>query len=290
MADGADAGGFHPVQEQDLFDLEYWSLEQAKLGKAKPPAMQGQIVIITGGAGAIGSAIATEFHAAGAEIMLVDKNAEQLEQIRSQIDPKISILQADVTEPDAPTRIIEAVTKTFGGVDILISNAGSAQQSSIIDMDQQLLRDSFELNFFAHFSLAQEVFKAFRKQAINGQILFNVSKQAVNPGQNFGAYGLPKSALFFLVRQMALECGGDGVRVNGVNADRIRSGLLNDAMIAERSKARGVDEATYLAGNLLKKEVQAHHVAKAFLALAKSDRTTGHVMTVDGGNIEASLR
>ena len=186
------------MQEQDLFDLEYWSLEQAKLGKAKPPAMQGQIIIITGGAGAIGSAIATEFHAAGAEIMLIDKNAEQLEQIRSQIDPKISILQADVTQRDAPTRIIEAVTKTFGGVDILISNAGSAKQSSIIDMDQQLLRDSFDLNFFAHFSLAQEVFKTFRKQAINGQILFNVSKQAVNPGQNFGAYGLPKSALFSL--------------------------------------------------------------------------------------------
>ncbi len=290
MADGADAGGFHPVQEQDLFDLEYWSLEQAKLDKAKPPAMQGQIVIITGGAGAIGSAIATEFHAAGAEIMLIDKNAKQLEEVRSQIDSKISILQVDVTQPDAPTHVIEAVTKTYGGVDILISNAGSAQQSSIIDMDKQLLRDSFELNFFAHFSLAREVFKALRKQAINGQILFNVSKQAVNPGQNFGAYGLPKSALLFLVRQMALECGGDGVRVNGVNADRIRSGLLNDAMIAERSKARGVDEATYLAGNLLRKEVKAHHVARAFLALACSERTTGHVMTVDGGNIEASLR
>ena len=290
MADGADAGGFHPVREKDLFDLEYWSLEQAKLGKAKPPAMQSQIVIVTGGAGAIGSAIAKEFHAAGAEIMLVDKHAEQLQQVRLQIDPKISILQADVTQPDAPRRIIEAVTKTFGGVDILISNAGSAQQSSIIGMDQQLLRDSFELNFFAHFSLAQEVFKAFRKQAINGQILFNVSKQAVNPGRNFGAYGLPKSALFFLVRQMALEFGGDGVRVNGVNADRIRSGLLNDAMIAERSKARGVDEAAYLAGNLLKKEVKACHVARAFLALAQSERTTGHIMTVDGGNIEASLR
>ena len=290
MADGADAGGFHPVQEQDLFDLEYWSLEQAKLGKSKPPALQGQVVIITGGAGAIGSAIAKEFHAAGAEIILVDNHAEQLGQVRSQIDPRISILQVDVTQPDAPTRIIEAVTKTFGGVDILISNAGAAQQSSIIDMDQQLLRDSFELNFFAHFALAQGVLKAFRKQAIDGQILFNVSKQAVNPGQNFGAYGLPKSALFFLVRQMALECGGDGVRVNGVNADRVRSGLLNGDMIAERSKARGVDEVTYLAGNLLKKEVKAHHVARAFLALACSERTTGHVMTVDGGNIEASLR
>lgn len=157
-------------------------------------------------------------------------------------------------------------------------------------MDQQLIRDSFELNFCAHFSLVQEVLKASRKQAMNGQILFNVSKQAVNPGQNFGAYGFPKSALFFLVCQMALECGSDGVRVNGVNADRVRSGLLNDAMVAERSKARGLDEATYLARNLLRKEVQAHHVAKAFLAQAKSERTTGHVMTVDGGNTEASLR
>ena len=290
MADGADAGGFHPVEEQDLFDLEYWSLEQAKLGNSKPPAMQGQVVIITGGAGTIGSAIAKEFHAAGAEIVLIDKNAEQLQQVQSQIDPRVSILEIDVTQPDAPNRIIDSVTKTFGGINILISNAGSALQSSIIDMDQQLLRDSFELNFFAHFALAQEALKAFRKQAIDGQILFNVSKQAVNPGHNFGAYGLPKSSLFFLVRQMALECGGDGIRVNGVNADRIRSGLLNDAMIAERSKARGVDETTYLAGNLLKKEVQAHHVARAFLALAKSERTTGHVMTVDGGNIEASLR
>ena len=130
----------------------------------------------------------------------------------------------------------------------------------------------------------------FRTQGIGGQILFNVSKQAVNPGKNFGAYGLPKASLFFLVKQMALECGGDGVRVNGINADRIRSGLLDDALIAERATARGVDEATYLAGNLLRKEVEAHHVAEAFLALAMSKRTTGHVMTVDGGNIEASLR
>ena len=146
------------------------------------------------------------------------------------------------------------------------------------------------MNFFANFSLAQAAYKIFKAQGVVGQILFNVSKQAVNPGKNFGAYGLPKSTLFFLIRQMALECGADGVRVNGVNADRIRSGLLNDKMIKERAKARGVDDASYLAGNLLKKEVEAHHVAEAFLALALSQRTTGHVMTVDGGNIEASLR
>ena len=86
MADGSDAGGFHPVEEQDLFDLEYWSLEQAKLGNSKPPAMQGQVVIVTGGAGAIGSAIAKEFHAAGAN-PANDKNPEKLKEVQSQIDP-----------------------------------------------------------------------------------------------------------------------------------------------------------------------------------------------------------
>ncbi len=290
MSDGADAGGFHPVQEHDLFDLEYWSLEQAKLGKSKPSKMQGQVVIVTGGAGVIGKATAREFCVAGAEIMLVDKNADLLEAARSEVGPAVAILALDVTQPDAPERIIEAATMRFGGVDILISNAGAAHQSSVELLSQKSLRESFELNFFAHFSLAQAAYKMFRTQGIGGQVLFNVSKQSVNPGKNFGAYGLPKASLFFLVKQMALECGSDGVRVNGINADRIRSGLLDDALIAERATARGVDEATYLAGNLLHKEVEAHHVAEAFLALAMSKRTTGHVMTVDGGNIEASLR
>ena len=290
MADGADAGGFHPVQEQDLFDLEYWSLEQAKLGKSKPSKMQGQVVIVTGGAGVIGKATAREFCAAGAEIMLVDKNAGLLEAARSEVGPAVAILALDVTQPEAPERIMEAATMRFGGVDILISNAGAAHQSCFELLSQKLLRESFDLNFFAHFSLAQAACKIFRIQGTGGQILFNVSKQAVNPGKNFGAYGLPKASLFFLVKQMALECGSEGVRVNGINADRIRSGLLDDAVIAERATARGVDEATYLAGNLLRKEVEAHHVAEAFLALAMSKRTTGHVMTVDGGNIEASLR
>jgi NAD(P)-dependent dehydrogenase (short-subunit alcohol dehydrogenase family) len=121
-------------------------------------------------------------------------------------------------------------------------------------------------------------------------LLFNLSKQAVNPGANFGPYGLPKAAAMMLMRQYALDYGQDGIRSNGVNADRIRSGLLTDAMIAARSKARGISESEYMSGNLLQSEVTAADVAQAFVALAKARKTTGHIETVDGGNIAAALR
>ena len=123
-----------------------------------------------------------------------------------------------------------------------------------------------------------------------GQILFNISKQAVNPGSNMGAYGLPKAATMFLMRQLALELGQDKIRVNGINADRIRSGLLTDAFIKSRAASRGISEDVYMQGNLLNLEVEASHVAAGFIALAQMERTTGHVLTIDGGNTAAELR
>ena len=129
-----------------------------------------------------------------------------------------------------------------------------------------------------------------KKQNINGCLLFNISKQSVNPGKNFGPYGLPKSALLNLCKQYAVDYGSLGIRSNGVNADRIRSGLLNDDMIKNRAKAREVSTDVYMRGNLLLKEVKAEDVAKAFFHLAISKKTTGAVLTVDGGNIAASLR
>ncbi|HET9935273.1 MAG TPA: SDR family oxidoreductase, partial [Methyloceanibacter sp.] len=119
---------------------------------------------------------------------------------------------------------------------------------------------------------------------------FNLSKQSVNPGANFGPYGLPKAATMLLMRQYALDYGAEGIRSNGVNADRVRSGLLTDTMIKDRAKARGVSEAEYMSGNLLQAEVTAADVAQAFVALVKARKTTGHIETVDGGNIAAALR
>ena len=129
-----------------------------------------------------------------------------------------------------------------------------------------------------------------KKQNINGCLLFNISKQSVNPGKNFGPYGLPKSALLNLCKQYAVDYGSIGIRSNGINADRIRSGLLNDRMIKTRARARFVTTKEYMSGNLLSDEVKAVDVAKAFFHLAISKKTTGAILTVDGGNIAASLR
>ena len=160
----------------------------------------------------------------------------------------------------------------------------------MLELDDKKLRKAFELNFFAHKSFAVEAAKIMKLQNRGGQILFNISKQAINPGSNMGAYGLPKATTMFLMRQLALELGNNKIRVNGINADRIRSGLLTDNFISERSKSRGISEQVYMEGNLLKQEVEAKHVAEGFRALAQMKRTTGHILTVDGGNTAAELR
>ena len=129
-----------------------------------------------------------------------------------------------------------------------------------------------------------------KTQKTGGCLLFNASKQAINPGANFGPYGIPKAATLSLSRQYALEYGHLGIRANAVNADRIKSGLLNSKLIKQRAAARRVSTDGYLSSNLLQREVLAEDVAQAFCFLALSKSTTGSVFTVDGGNISAALR
>ncbi|HLW90329.1 MAG TPA: bifunctional aldolase/short-chain dehydrogenase [Roseiarcus sp.] len=290
-ASGAEAiGRFHPVGMSDLFDIEYWSLEQAKLAGAKPMPLTGQVALITGGAGAIGAATAKLFAANAAHVVVADLDGDKAKSIAKAIGAASIGVACDVTDPASVRSAFDAAVAAFGGVDIVVSNAGAALEGAIGDIDEKLLRKSFEINFFAHQSVAQNAVRLFKLQRTGGALLFNTSKQAVNPGVNFGAYGLPKAATLFLSRQYALEYGKIGVRSNAVNADRIRSGLLTDQMIASRSAARGVSERDYMSGNLLGLEVTAEHVAQAFLHHALAERTTGDVTTVDGGNIAAALR
>jgi len=280
-------GRYEPLAESDLFELEYWSLEQAKLKGAEVKPLTGQVALVTG-AGAIGSATAKALAAEGAAVAIVDIFGDTARKAAKSF--KGLGLQCDVTKPEEVRDVFAKVCENFGGVDIVVSNAGAAWQGRIGDVSDELLRQSFELNFFAHQTVAKEAVRIMLKQGTGGALLFNLSKQAVNPGANFGPYGLPKAAAMLLMRQYALDYGKDGIRSNGVNADRVRSGLLTDAMIADRAKARGVTEGEYMSGNLLGREVLAEDVAQAFVALTKARKTTGHIEAVDGGNIAAALR
>jgi rhamnose utilization protein RhaD (predicted bifunctional aldolase and dehydrogenase)/NAD(P)-dependent dehydrogenase (short-subunit alcohol dehydrogenase family) len=290
ITDAEAVGRFESISEADMFDCEYWSLEQAKLGSAKELPLAGQIAAITGAAGAIGVATARAFAAAGAEVALLDVDREAAGVAAKAIGGAALAAACDVTDPASVRAAFAAVAERFGGVDIVVSNAGAAWQGRIGEVDEDILRKSFELNFYGHQRVAQAAVRIMLAQGTGGCLLFNVSKQAVNPGPDFGPYGLPKAATLFLARQYALDYGAQGIRANVVNADRVRSGLLTADMIAARSAARGLSEKDYMSGNLLGREVTADDVAQAFLAQALALKTTAGVTTVDGGNIAAALR
>ncbi len=292
-------GAYKPVTEKETFEMEYWSLEQAKLGKMKKLKFDGQVVMITGAGGAIGAAIAKEFSSLGAEIIAIDKNINAAQKTAEACGSNSLVIGCDLTNREEVRKAFEDTLVHFGGLDIVISNAGAASSGRIADLDDSILKRSIELNLMSHQYVAKQAVQIFKAQdkannsnlvQIGGQILFNISKQALNPGQNFGAYGIAKAGLLALMKQYALEEGQAKIRSNGINADRIRSGLLNDEMIASRAHARGVSQDEYMSGNLLNSEVKAIDVAKAFVALASMDKTTGALLTVDGGNVSAMVR
>ncbi len=289
ITDAEAIGRYQALPDSELFDLEYWSLEQAKLSAAKPLPLAGQIVAVTGAGSGIGTATAKAFAALGAEVALLDVNEAAAQEKAKAIGG--AAVFCDVTDVGSVNNAFAKVVDTFGGLDILVSNAGATPpQGKIGEVDEAAIQKSFELNFYGHQRAAQAAVKIMLAQGTGGCLLFNVSKQAVNPGPNFGPYGLPKAATLFLSRQYALDYGVAGIRSNAVNADRIRSGIVTDDFIRERAKARGVSEKDYMSGNLLQREVTADDVAQAFVSQALALKTTADVTTVDGGNIAAALR
>jgi rhamnose utilization protein RhaD (predicted bifunctional aldolase and dehydrogenase)/NAD(P)-dependent dehydrogenase (short-subunit alcohol dehydrogenase family) len=290
ITDAEAIGRFESISEADMFDCEYWSLEQAKLGSAKELPLAGQAAAITGAGGGIGAATAKAFAAAGAEVALFDVDVDKAAAAAKAIGGAAFAVACDVTDAASVDAAFAKVAERFGGVDIVVSNAGAAWQGRIGEVAEEVLRKSFELNFYGHQRVAQAAVRIMLAQGTGGCLLFNVSKQAVNPGPDFGPYGLPKAATLFLARQYAVDYGAQGIRANVVNADRVRSGLLTADMIATRSAARGVSEKDYMSGNLLGREVTADDVAQAFVAQALALKTTAGIATVDGGNIAAALR
>lgn len=292
--DAFSVNRFTPLPDADLFDMEYWSLEQAKLGKSKAPKLQGKVVYITGAASGIGLATACLFAEQGANLFLVDRSAQALAtaegHIRCRLKGTVASQVVDLTDTKAVCESFERLVHQFGGLDILISNAGNAVQGRIGDVAPETLRGSFELNFFAHQTVASLAVRLFRKQQTPGVLLFNASKAAFNPGKDFGPYALPKAAVVALMKQYALDYGEYGIRSNAINADRVRTGLFTATVIEERSKARGLTPDDYFKNNLLQVEVYDTDVAQGFLELSLAGKTTGSVLTIDGGNIAASPR
>ena len=278
---------FKSISMKDIFNVEYWSLEQAKIKKDAKP-LSGKVTLVTGGTGVIGLATAKKFKKMGSEVIIIDINRKKI--LSEKNKGNFDAYYCDVRKRKEFKKILNNLRKKYGGIDIVISNAGNAIQNEISTVSDAELKKSFETNFFSHQIVASESVEIMKMQKKGGCLLFNISKQAINPGFNFGPYGLPKSALMSLCRQYALEYGSIGIRSNGVNADRIVSGLLTKEMIKKRAKSRNIRAEEYLKGNLLKKQVLAEDVADAFYNLSISEKTTAAVFSVDGGNIEASMR
>ena len=281
-------GTYQALPDGDIFDMEYWSLEQAKLGKKAPKPLQGRVVYVTGAGSGIGAAAARRFASVGAHVFAVDRNAEGVRAVAEEL--KIPWQVVDVAEREAVRASIDEVVRRYGGLDGVVSNAGNAPQAPIDTCPPQVLHSSLAVNLLGHQWVASAASQVMRAQGTGGFLLFNASKAAFNPGRGFGPYAVAKAALVALCKQYALELGEIGVRANAINADRIRTGLLPEDVVSRRAKARGLEPDAYFRSNLLQREVTAQDVADAFVHLALAESTTGAVVTVDGGNIAASPR
>lgn len=288
IRDAEAIGRYQALPDGDIFDMEYWSLEQAKLGKTVARPLAGRVVYVTGAASGIGLATARRFAAAGAQLYLVDRDEPALRAAAGPLGAAFEVV--DLTRRAAVEASLERVVLRFGGLDGVVSNAGAAFQAPIAACPEALLRASLELNLLAHQWVAAAAMKVLAAQGLGGFLLFNASKAAFNPGEGFGPYAVAKAGLVALMKQYALEGARAGVRANAVNADRVRTGLFPPEVVAARAAARGLAPEAYFRANLLGREVGVEDVAEAFLALALAPSTTGAVLPVDGGNLAAAPR
>ncbi|MBX3207433.1 MAG: bifunctional aldolase/short-chain dehydrogenase [Labilithrix sp.] len=286
-------GAYAPVGLDDLFDVEYWSLEQAKLKKEVELPLARRVALVTGAASGIGRETAALFAELGAHVVLCDRDEAALDGAARAIGKPSQIATAvcDVTKADDVARAVRVAARTFGGVDLVVSNAGTAAEGALETAEgEAALRASLELNLLSHVNVARAAAELMTLQGRGGCLLFNASKSAFNQGPGFGPYAVPKAALVSLMRQYAVDLAKHGVRSNAVNADRIRTNIFGGGMVESRARARGITVDEYFRANLLGREVTARDVAESFAWLARAASTTGCVVTVDGGNAAAFPR
>jgi rhamnulose-1-phosphate aldolase/alcohol dehydrogenase len=300
----AAMGAYQGLPEPILFDMEYWSLQHAKLKKDHELPLAGHVALVTGAAGAIGSAIAEELLAQGCHVAATDLAGEGLqsleEHLKTTFGNRVLAATLDVTDPDSVARGFEAVIRTWGGVNLVVVNAGIALAAPLESLSLEAFRKLARVNTEGTLLLLAESARHFRLQGTGGDIVLISTKNVFSPGAQFGAYSATKAAAHQLARIASLELAPLDVRVNMVAPDAVfshgkrRSGLWAEVG-PDRMRARGLDEAGleehYRQRNLLKAKVTARHVAKAVLFFAtRQTPTTGATLPVDGGLPDATPR
>jgi len=297
-------GRYVSLTPREAFEVEYWPLELYKLSLAPPEKeLARRVALVTGGASGIGKAAAFRLAREGAHVVIGDLDEAGARKVAEEIvgaegAGRALGLGMDVTGEGSVRRAFEETVLAYGGVDIVVSNAGIAHAAPIERMEREDWERSFAVNATGHFLVAREALRLLRAQGLGGAFVFVATKNVMSPGKEFGAYSASKAAEAQLAKIVALEGGPHGIRSNIVNPDAVfqDSRLWSDEVRRERARAQGIAvdelEEFYRKRNILNRPILPEDVAEAvlFLASDRSAKTTGCTLTVDGGVSDAFPR
>ena len=301
MRGAESVSAYKPIAESEKFNIEYWDLEEAKLRRMpKPKPLAGRIAIVTGGGSGIGRATSLRLAAEGACVVVADRDLDAATAVAAEIgnsDRAIAV-KVDVTDEDAIIATVHASSLAFGGVDLVVNNAGLSLSKSLVDTtvaDWDLQHDVMARGSFL---MSRESAKAMIAQKMGGDIVYISSKNSIFAGPNNIAYGATKADQAHQVRLLAAELGAHQIRVNGINPDGVvrGSGIFSSGWGANRAAVYGVEEEKlgeyYAQRSILKREVLPENIAAAVFVLCTSDLslTTGLHIPVDSGVAAAFMR
>ncbi|NZD49876.1 bifunctional rhamnulose-1-phosphate aldolase/short-chain dehydrogenase [Rhizobium leguminosarum] len=304
MRGASTVSEYQGLPEQEAFDIEYWLLEEAKLQRMpKPKSLAGRVAFVTGGAGGIGRATAARLVGEGACVVLADIDQAALEGTEADFVKKfgadaVRSVRLDVTKEDAVIASFAEACVEFGGIDILVSNAGIASSAPIELTELATWNRNIDILATGYFLVSREAFRLFRRQALGGNVIFVASKNGLAASPNASAYCTAKAAEIHLARCLALEGADAGIRVNTVNPDAVLRGskIWSGEWREQRAASSKIEvddlEEHYRKRSMLKLNVFPEDIAEAiyFLASDLSAKSTGNIINVDAGNVQSFTR